>query len=137
MIAENQTPGKPNVAHDGINGYGTVVEIDCGQAQDLDSYENYAKELMKVVAARLIDAGALDIGHIKAHFEGDKLFVYASAVGDAPDITVKGEGEGSPSTVKLTINSVVYGLGKDVLKSVTDDALEQVATTFGFTLNKQ
>lgn len=137
MTAENNTLGKPNVAHDGINGYGTVVDVNSGEDQGRDIYENYMRELMKAVAARCVDSGAIDIGHIKAHLEGDRLFVYASAVGDAPDITVKGEGAGSSKAVSLTINSVVYGIDKDTLKSATDDALDEVTSVFGFTITKR
>lgn len=125
------------MAHDGINGYGTMVEVNTGEARGLDVYESYARELMKMVAARCVDAGAVDIGHIKAHLEGGGLFVYASAVGDAPDITVKSEGKGSSSAVSLTINSVVYGLDKSVLKSATDAALASVTGALGFTIVKQ
>jgi len=137
MIAENNRSQKPNVAHDGINGYGTVVDVNTGKAQNIDTYERYALELMKAVSARCVNAGAVDIGHIKAYLEGDRLFVYASAVGDAPDITIKSEGDGSPMAVSLTINSVVYGIDKDALKNATDDALDEVAGVFGFTVTKR
>ncbi|VAX19567.1 hypothetical protein MNBD_NITROSPINAE04-2168 [hydrothermal vent metagenome] len=137
MIAENKRSQKPNVAHDGINGYGTVVDIKTGKAQDLAAYERYAAELMKAVTARCVSSGAIDIGHIKAYLEGAGLFVYASAVGDAPDITVKSEGDGSPAAVSLTINSVVYGIDKEALKNATDDALDEVTGVFGFTITKR
>ncbi|VAX16779.1 hypothetical protein MNBD_NITROSPINAE03-405 [hydrothermal vent metagenome] len=134
MIAEDSRSQKPNVAHDGINGYGTVVDVNTGKAQSIDTHERYASELMKAVAVRCINAGAIDIGHIKAYIQGERLFVYASAVGDAPDITVKSEGDGRPAVVSLTINSVVYGIDKETLKSATDDALDEVAGVFGFTV---
>jgi len=137
MIAENKRSKKPNVIHDGINGYGTVVDVKTGKAQGLDTFERYASELMKAITARCVNSGAIDIGHIKAYLEGDKLFVYASAVGDGPDITVKGEGDGSCGEVSLTINSVVYGIDKDTLKSATDDALDEITGVFGFTITKR
>ncbi len=132
MTKTKSATGKVHLAHDGINGYGTAVNISTGGPASPDTIRNYARELMKAVAARCVDSGAKDIGHIKAYIEGDGLFVYASAVGEGPDITVNGKGEGPAQAVSLTLNAVVYGIGKDTLKRAADHALAQVTNDFGF-----
>ncbi len=132
MTKEESAAEEPHSAHDGINGYGTAVNVSAGGPASLDTIRNYARELMKAVAARCVDSGAKDIGHIKAYMEGGGLFVYASAVGDGPDITVNGKGEGPAQAVSLTLNAVVYGIGKDTLKRAADKALAQVTNDFGF-----
>ena len=117
--------------HEGINSYGLSRRVSRPKPISANELRKLAAELMTSIAQSCIDAGAKDIGHIKAFIEHDNGFLHASAVGDPANVTVEGK-DGDPiHRVTLIINSVVYGLSKDAVKDRTERSLKNVLSKFG------
>jgi len=121
-----------NPAHEGINGYGMALDLGRADPANDAALRDFAAGLMTELSERCLEAGARDIGHIKAHLEGEGVFLYASVVGDGSQITVTGRDGAPVSALRLTVNSVVFGMTKDRVKEVTESAVGSVTKKFGF-----
>jgi hypothetical protein len=117
--------------HEGINSYGMGCSVTGKKAITAEALRKFAAGLMITVAQSCVEAGAKDIGHIKAFIDHDNGFLHADTVGDPADVTVEGR-DGEPvDHFKLVINSVIYGLSKEAVKVTTERSLKNVLAKYG------
>jgi len=122
-----------NPIHDEIHSYGVTCGFSREKAVDAAELRNFIAELMTSVAESCFRSGAKEIGHVKAHLEHETGFLSADTLGVTGDVTVKGR-DGTPAALfKLTVNSVVYGLAREVIRRATEESLESVSLRFGLT----
>jgi hypothetical protein len=129
-INDHTQPKHP--AHEGINSYGISCSVSRKEAADAQELRRFAAELMKAVSEACLSRGAKDIGHIKAFLEHDEGFIHANTLGEPTDITVEGRDGGPASFIRLVINAVIFGIGKEAVREATEESLNSVLYTFGF-----
>ncbi len=117
--------------HEGINSYGLGCAVTSKKAITAEALRKFAAELMITVSQSCIESGAKDVGHIKAFIDHDTGFLHANTVGDPADVTVEGRDAQPIYSFKLVINSVIYGLGKEAVKDITERSLINVLAKFG------
>jgi len=124
---------KRNPIHDEIQSYGVTCGFSREKAVDAAELRNFVTELMTAVAESCFGRGAKEIGHIKAHLEHETGFLSADTLGAPGDVTVEGRDGAPAARFKLTVNSVVYGLAREVIEKATEESLESVSSHFGLT----
>ncbi len=121
---------RPNPTHEGINSYGVACSVSRTEAMEPEELRRFAAELMRVLSESSFEKGAKDIGHIKAYIEHDGGFLHANTLGDPADVSVEGH-DGPPiNALRLTVNSVVYGLDAPAVRATTEESLNQVFKKF-------
>ncbi|MEJ2697122.1 MAG: hypothetical protein P8013_10790 [Candidatus Sulfobium sp.] len=126
-----------NPAHGEIHGYGVACLATRSTPVPPEELRSFAASLMTAVASGCVAKGAKDIGHIKAYVEHATGFLAADTLGDPADLTVEGK-DGEPATTfRLVINSVIYGLSREAVARVTEDALKQVFQEHGLSMEPE
>lgn len=124
---------KRNPIHEGIESYAVACSLSRKRAVDALELRNFAGQLMIAIARGCLGYGAKQIGHIKAHLEHDTGFLTADTLGTPEDVVVEGRDGVPAERFKLLINSVVYGLSRDMVMKATEESLNSISTRFGLT----
>jgi hypothetical protein len=124
---------KRNPIHEGIESYAVACSLSRKRAVDPLELRNFAGQLMISIARACLGCGAKQIGHIKAHLEHDTGFLSADTLGTPEDVVVEGRDGAPAERFRLLINSVVYGLARDMVTKATEESLDSVSTRFGLT----
>ena len=126
---------KLNPLHEDVKAYAATYYVRRDKQIDSSELRKFASGLMNSIAESCIRHGAKVIGHIKAYIEHETGFLHTNTVGDPADVTVEGR-DGEPTNrFKLVVNSIIYGLTEESLKSATEEAITATASVFG--LNKE
>jgi hypothetical protein len=94
---------------------------------DADKWETLISEFMETLAHRCAETGKSMIGHIKALAlfpEGGYLRV--SVVSPTLPAGVEGSVPADCSELMLTLNVIVYGLGRDALEQLTRETADHL-----------
>jgi len=126
-------PEKRNPIHEGIENYAVVCSFSGKRVLDALELRDFAGQLMTSISDECFERGAKQIGHIKAHLEHDTGFLSADTLGTPEDVVVEGRDGAPAERFRLVINSVVYGLARDMIMKATEEALDSVSTRFGLT----
>ncbi len=120
--------------HEEINGYCATYLFKAARKFDNADVQEFARELMKAIAAACMKKGATDVGHIKAHIEyGGDGFLYADTLGDVSDIMVRGRDGNPTDTIKLVINSIIVELEAPDIRDATEEGVDAVCAASGLT----
>ena len=122
--------GSKSPLHESFNSCALALTIKRETPFSANELDRLARVLMREIAESTLKAGAMDIGHIKGVFETGGGLVYASTLGDPGDISVRGKTADGFSEIKMTLNSVVLGLGQASALAAAQAAVETVAKSF-------
>jgi len=94
---------------------------------DADKWENLISEFMETLAHRCAETGKGMIGHIKAlALFPDGGYLRVSVVSPILPAGVEGSVPTDCSELMLTLNVIVYGLGRDVLEQLTRETADHL-----------
>lgn len=124
-----------NPLHEDIKAYAVSYFMSRKELITAEELRGFSAALMGSIAGSCKRHGAQVIGHIKAYIEHDKGFLHANTVGEPNDITVNGRDGGPVARFKLVVNSIIYGLEGEKVKTATEEAIGETASSFG--LNKE
>ena len=92
-----------------------------------DKWENLISEYMETLARRCHETGKGMIGHIKAlALFPDGGYLRVSVVSPTLPAGVEGGAPVHCSELVLTLNVIVYGLGRDLLERITRETADQL-----------
>ncbi len=120
----------PSPLHEDVRAYAASYSLS--REKDIGDGElrKFAAELMTSISAACMKKGAKVIGHIKAYIEHDTGFLHANTVGESADVTVSGRGGDPVTRFTLVVNSIVYGLPDDLIRSATEEGIEETSSAF-------
>ncbi len=131
MIPEIHGPVDP--IHQEIQSCGFTWTLLREEPLDAASLRAMARRLMNSISDACLDAGAKDIGHVKAWIKHKEGFLYADTVGTPEDVTVEGS-QGAPvKRIEITVNAVICGLDGKTVQQSTETAMKNVLLQYGFT----
>ncbi len=117
--------------HEEIQSYALVRSVSGEHAISSSKLRKIASELMIAISKACFASGAAEIGHIKAHLEYEKGFLRVDTLGSPDDVMVEGKDGGDIRHFSIVINSVVFGLPQEAIRSATEEALVSVYSRFG------
>ncbi len=130
MIREIRGPVDP--VHQEIQSCGMEWTLLREEPLDAAELRAMASRMMASISDACLDAGAKDIGHVKAWIKHANGFLYADTVGSPEDVTVEGR-EGDPvERIKVTVNAVICGLDGKTVQRTTEKAMKKVFLQYGF-----
>jgi len=127
MSREPGGDGPKSPLHHRFESCSAVVSLERDEPLGAEGMKDLARNLMGAVTEKVMEAGALDVGHVKAVLESGGCFLYANTVGDPQDVTVRSNEGASSREIKLTLNIVALGLEAEKIRNAADEALEMVA----------
>jgi len=127
---------KINPVHEEIQSYGVTRSFSGKRTITPDEFRKFAAELMASITESCLKKGAKEIGHIKAHLDYESGFLSADTLGSPEDVTVEGRDGDPAKELTVVINSVIYGLTKEAVRTATEESLEAVSAEFGMVENK-
>jgi len=129
MIRE--IPGPVNPVHQEIQSCGMEWTLHREEPLNATELREIAGRMMTSISDACFDAGAKDVGHVKAWIKHANGFLYADTVGTPEDVTVEGR-EGAPvERIKVTVNAVICGLDGKTVQQTTEKAMETVFLQYG------
>ena len=94
---------------------------------DADKWENLISEFMETLAHRCAETGKGMIGHIKAlALFPDGRYLRVSVVSPTLPAGVEGSVPADCGELMLTLNVIVYGLGRDALEQLTRETADHL-----------
>lgn len=132
MTRHSHAQAAANEAHQDINGYGASYDVACPEAASNEALFKFSSDLLSAISAKCEQMGAKDISHVKLGIHTDSGFVHASVVGKPENITVTGGVRSPAGGFSLTVNAVIFGMGKEDVMRATEDSLEAVLESHGF-----
>jgi hypothetical protein len=125
----------PSPLHEEVKAYAVSCSLSREKKLEGGELRRFAADLMKSIADACIKRGAKVIGHIKAYIEHDSGFLHANTVGESADVTVKGRDGDPVNRFTVVVNSIVYGLGEELIKEATLKAIDETSSAFGLEIS--
>jgi hypothetical protein len=124
--------GAADPVHQEIQSCGFAWTLSRKEPLNAATLREMARKLMISISDACLDAGAKDIGHVKAWIKHDEGFLYADTVGTPEDVTVEGSDGAPVDRIGITINAVICGLDRETVQQTTEKSAETALLHFGF-----
>jgi hypothetical protein len=119
-----------------IGGYGAAFRITSPRAVDPTALRSVTGEIVKEIAEACMRKGAKAIGHVKLYLKAQSGYIRADTVGMKYGVHVDGNIARPERVANLVVNSIIIGLGKTEVASVTLKSIGEVMERHGFSMTQ-